>query len=191
MSQWKSTDADNASSLNFANRTKKIEIKEIENQPIFKGQKSKVNPLVAASIKRQPSQLLANVETAPKRATGPSKEPPKPRKAFSVYTDRGVSKESRAAGVAAPAQHSPDSKKRKGDTLLSRPAKTNRQPGTGVPPVVLPQVSEADIEQMVERKIEEALAARALNDAVGDKPVEPLNEQVQRRLEALEERMYV
>lgn len=179
------------SSLNFANRTKKIEVKEIENQPIFKGQKHKVNPLVAASTERRPLQLLANVESAPRRGTGAPKEPAKPRKAFSVYSDRATGRESRAQGPAALPHRSPESKKRKGDALLSRPAKTNRQPGIGNNAAVPPHhVSEVDIEQIVERKIEEALAARALNDCSGEKPVEPLNEQVQKRLDALEERMY-
>lgn len=75
--------------------------------------------------------------------------------------------------------------------MLSRPAKTTRQTGhereRAEPPAA--QVSKAEIEEMVERKVEEALAARALNDNTHDQAPEALSENVRRRLDALERRI--
>ena len=55
----KSYHLDTLSSLNFANRTKKIEVREVENEPIFRGP---AKPVVAATtLNRQPLRALSTV----------------------------------------------------------------------------------------------------------------------------------
>ena len=56
---------DTLSSLNFANRTKKIEVKEIENEPIFRNPAAK--PSVALGgplLNRQPLRQIAAVHSS-------------------------------------------------------------------------------------------------------------------------------
>ena len=81
---------DTLSSLNFANRTKKVEVREIENEPIFKGPP---RPPVAATtnvgMARQPLRPLNNAANANIIANREAKiDKEKPVKAFSVYADR-------------------------------------------------------------------------------------------------------
>ncbi|KAI9882254.1 MAG: hypothetical protein M1823_006000 [Watsoniomyces obsoletus] len=188
---------DSLSSLNFANRTKKIEIKEIENEPIFKGQKNVLNPLVAASAHRRPLQLLAHNEHRGVRTSAGSKEKEaeKPRKAFAVYSDQTGVNSTHPPVAVVPGRQTTECKKRKGEeaSLLSRPAKTTRQTGherERAEPLAGSQVSKADIEELIERKVQEALAARALSDnSTQDHAPEALSENVQRRLDALERRI--
>lgn len=179
---------DTLSSLNFANRTKKIEVRDIENEPMFKGPpKPALRPSVASSGPRQPLRPLTTSITA--NMAAPAKREPakpgegKPVKAFSVYSDKPQPtrigkpegpKRSSVGSVTAPnrALKTPQQK---------RPSQSQK-PGADVPA--------SKIEEMVEKKVEELLAARALNDQsrhVRDN--NDLNEQVQRRLELLEQRI--
>jgi len=81
---------DTLSSLNFANRTKKIEVREIENEPIFKGPP---RPTTASNLNggmpRQPLRPLNNAMNANILANRDAKtDKEKPVKAFSVYADK-------------------------------------------------------------------------------------------------------
>lgn len=140
--------------------------------------------------KRQPLQSLPNSGNISTKIAGAEKNAEKPRKAFSVYSDRANPAEAHPGEFKVPTNQVVESKKRKGETLLARPAKAGRLQATACDGAVTPQVLERDIEEMVERKIEEALAARAMNDSSRDAPGEIISEQVKRRLDALEQRMY-
>ena len=174
---------DTLSSLNFANRTKKIEVREVENEPIFKGC---ARPLVSGSsdaIKRQPLRAITNtshnlIAGAAKAASG---QPQKP-KAFAVYSDKSRasagSRKTRSPLVAhvaasshATVQHPP--KRRSFHSQL------NRDRGA---------LSKAAIEDLIERKVADALAARAMEHA--PTTVEPeISQEVQRRLDAIEQKI--
>ena len=73
---------------------------------------------------------------------------------------------------------------------MSRPAKALRQTREAERRPTEPvTVSKEEIEEIVERKVEEALAARAMNDAGKDAPVEAISDPVRRRLDVLEHRI--
>ena len=80
---------DTLSSLNFANRTKKIEVREIENEPVFKGCPRAVPTITGTAMRREPLRPLA--ATTYNRGMNNSKtfgqQVVKPSKAFSVYSD--------------------------------------------------------------------------------------------------------
>ncbi|KAI9850738.1 MAG: hypothetical protein M1838_005149 [Thelocarpon superellum] len=155
---------DTLSSLNFANRTKKVEVKEIENEPIFRGAMSK-GPLASlggGNIQRQPLRPLVNTKTS--LSADPSDKKAKPAKSFSVYSDRSRTE----CKFSAFRSHL--------DPVNSSQMRRDAN------------VSKATIEEVVERKVEAILAARALNEPT-KAPVENISEQVQRRLETLEHKM--
>src|SRR6195952_5594405 len=80
---------DTLSSLNFANRTKKIEVREIENEPVFKGPPRPSAPLGGSTIQRQPLRPLTNgININLTAHRDPATKNDKPPKAFSVYSDR-------------------------------------------------------------------------------------------------------
>ena len=80
---------DTLSSLNFANRTKKIEVREVENEPIFKGCARPLATTGDVAVKRQPLRAITNTShntatVGSKQASGPYQKP----KAFAVYSDK-------------------------------------------------------------------------------------------------------
>ncbi|KAI9369951.1 P-loop containing nucleoside triphosphate hydrolase protein [Aspergillus egyptiacus] len=179
---------DTISSLNFANRTKKIELREVENEPIFKGPpRPAPRPSVAAM--RQPLRPLTasvNVNLAANKDKDASKTGDnKPVKAFHVYADK-------------PRQR--NSAQFKKPELSIRPSLSSEPTGTrSSKPSRIAQPSShsqkhhedmsAKIEEMVEKKLEEILAVRAVSEQSRQTQVRELNEQVQRRLELLEQRI--
>ncbi|KAI9830231.1 MAG: hypothetical protein M1819_005758 [Sarea resinae] len=179
----KSYHLDTLSSLNFANRTKKIEIKEVENEPIFKGPPRAIASISGPSIQRQPLRALAtsNNSTVNNDNTSNSE---KPAKSFAVYSDRKAAKPAQNTR-AEPLKRSFDNVQSSigRPSKLVRPSDSSRIPGTREP-----NMSKATLEEMVEKKVEEILAARALNEP--SKPAVPdISEQVQRRLELLEQKI--
>lgn len=196
------------SSLNFANRTKKVEVKEVENEVIFKGTSRSTSlqqSLCGGPIQRQPLRPLPNAENVlvlvpPSTIkTSTTKPPKRPTKAFSVYSDTSITTLKTTSTVDPP---SATSKKRKGDSSSSsfptsnsssfRPAKLPRHQQQHNTERASTSVSQEALEQMVERKVEEILAARAMQVDTGKEASVPaISEQVQRRLDALEQRMYV
>ncbi|KAL1852622.1 hypothetical protein Plec18170_005753 [Paecilomyces lecythidis] len=189
---------DTVSSLNFANRTKKVEVREVENEPMFKGPpRPTVRSSVAGSMQRQPLRPLAasvnaNI-TAPAAAADEKPADSKPAKAFHVYSDKPQSKQaSQIKKPEIPKRASP--LKRKSDTFKSprpRSAKGLRQPEISESSRASgPEISAAQIEKMVQKKVEEILAARALDETAKQKTQSnEINEAVQRRLELLEKRI--
>ena len=185
---------DTLSSLNFANRTKKIEVKEIENEPVFKGCPRSLHSTIGSSMQRQPLKPLAtSVHNSISRPTEPpAKTGGKPGKTFSVYFDKSrpqpnvPSTNVRQSDI----QRRSSPLKRPSDSYISnagRPAKTPRRS----PPISeRPQaaISKAAIEDIIEKKVTELLAARAL-DQPSIAAIPAISEEVQRRLDLLEQKI--
>ncbi|PYI21383.1 kinesin-domain-containing protein [Aspergillus japonicus CBS 114.51] len=186
----KSYHLDTISSLNFANRTKKIEVREVENEPIFKGPPRPVaRPSIMGTLRQPLRPLTASVNvnlttTAAKDAADPGE---KPLKAFHVYSDKSqprYSTQFKKPDLPKRTSLSADTTVRitKQPTRLAQP--THQQPSKQ-----FEDFSAARIEEMVERKVEEILAVRAVSEQSRQTQVRELNEQVQRRLELLEQRI--
>ena len=173
---------DTLSSLNFANRTKKIEVREVENEAVF----AYARPAHASTnLHRQPLRALTsathNANVRKLTDVVSTKVPTKP-KLFTVYAD--TSRNSLGASKAPKAKHSSPLKRPSDANDCSRPSKLVRPSHVTRPQ---PAMSQADIENMVERKVREALTARALEAPAAAPP--PLSEEVQRRLAVLEQRV--
>ncbi|KAI0838431.1 kinesin-domain-containing protein [Hypoxylon sp. FL0890] len=182
---------DTLSSLNVSSRAKRIEVREIENEVVFK-QPPRSNSGSSSGITRQPLRPLANAHNIHSGAAAKSADKPadRPVKAFSVYTDK-LKPQSTARPTAnttmkrsSPAQKRPsDSDGGSRPTKITRPALAPR----AVKPLqpTQPSISAEQIEAMVEKKVSEILASRTQ-----DAPAHPeINEAVQKRLEALEKRI--
>ncbi|KAF3763285.1 kinesin-domain-containing protein [Cryphonectria parasitica EP155] len=204
---------DTLSSLNVSSRAKRIEVREIENEIVFK-QAPRAMTLSGTSIQRQPLRPLNNAHnvhtgtTAANKEKAAEKDKDKPAKLFSVYSDKSKTAPARPSttNISLQARVSNISK-RKSDTndAQSRPTKILRPNSvTSRPPlaaVAQPSItmSAVQIEEMVERKVQEILASRAAKDSQLKKeeqappPPQPasadISEAVQRRLEALERRI--
>ena len=184
------------SSLNFANRTKKIEIREVENDPILKGpNKPTVRSSATGSLQRQPlrpltSSINANLAVIPMGDSTKACES-KPVKAFYVYSDKVQSKANITTKIEASKRLSPLNRSPGNSSTTFRRTKCMRYTKTASPiRVRRREISAARIEEMVEKKVGEILAARALNEASERQPqTEEVNEKVQRRLELLEKRI--
>lgn len=179
---------DTISSLNFANRTKKIEVREVENEPVTKGCAKAVPALTGPSFQRQPLRPLAS--TVHNTAVGTkafAKKGNKPAKAFSVYSDRPTnSSTSPHAPKDGPKRSSPLKRPADGGAAtFSRPAKRRSPDRAHRPPAGM---SQAAIEDMIEKKVTDILAARAM-DIASASSVADISEEVRKRLEALEQKI--
>lgn len=178
---------DTISSLNVANRTRKIEVREVENDPMFKGPaRPSVRPSMAGA--RQPLRALTasvNVNMPAPAKDAAEKDDGKPVKAFSVYSDKPQSK-------LVSQIRKPEAPKR--TSLSNAPSslpslKPTRQPLGAQPTPRYDDLSAARIEEMVEKKVEAILAVRAVSEQSRQTQVRELNEQLQKRLEQLEQRI--
>ncbi|GAB1316854.1 Kinesin-II 95 kDa subunit [Madurella fahalii] len=208
---------DTLSSLNVSSRAKRIEVREIENEVVFKQPPRTNSASGGGNMQRQPLRPLANAHnihtgTLATKAAEKVEKPDKPVKAFSVYTDRKPAISARAIVPAAAnssqlRQPNPPPKRpsEASEALASRPSKLARpthslarppQPSMSSQQV---SISAAQIEAMVEKKVAEILASRAA-EAVPTTQAEPapepagptqtqISEEVRRRLEALERRI--
>ncbi|KAI1293143.1 P-loop containing nucleoside triphosphate hydrolase protein [Xylaria venustula] len=184
---------DTLSSLNVSSRAKRIEVREIENEIVYK-QPPRSTTNSGSNIARQPLRPLANAHNinAGAAAAAASKPADRPIKAFSVYTDKAkpAAPIPRSANTAI--KRSPQPHKRPSDSDVgSRPSKITR-PELVRPTVVprqlkpsQPSISADQIEAMVEKKVSEILAARTQSAP----PPQGVNDDVKRRLEALERRI--
>ena len=185
---------DTLSSLNFANRTKKIEVREIENEPVFKGCSRAVAAAIGPSIQRQALRPLASAahNSIIRTAEHAVKSGDKPTKAFSVYSDRSRPRNSnlptQARQVESLKRSSP--LKRPFDSCLSKPPRPTKMARLATPNTsgVQPNMSKAAIEDIIEKKVTEILAARALEQP-SKAPVPEISEEVQRRLDLLEQKI--
>jgi DNA uptake protein ComE-like DNA-binding protein len=187
---------DTLSSLNFANRTKKIEVCEAENEPIYR---QMAKPLGATSslgggnIARQPLRPLTaahNANLHDRAEVEKKKTGEKPVKAFSVYSD---SRKSGGRTPNMPAQNPTvrrtEANKRAADagSAIGRPAKTFRSAdSTARYRPAEPGLTKESIEALIAQRIDEKLAEKALQDASA---APALSEELQRRLDNLEHRI--
>ena len=184
---------DTLSSLNFANRTKKIEVREVENEPMFKGPpRPSARPSVTNS-QRQPLRPLAASVNAnlPAPGTKDASKPAdnKPAKAFHVFSDKPQPRHStQSKKPEAPKRPSLTSDvSRALHTQLPKPSRPSK--ASASPPHQTEDMSAAIIEEMVQKKVEEILAVRAVSEQSRQTQVRELNDQVQKRLELLEQRI--
>ncbi|KAI1210269.1 kinesin heavy chain [Annulohypoxylon truncatum] len=183
---------DTLSSLNVSSRAKRIEVREIENEVVFK-QPPRAISKPGSGITRQPLRPLANAHNIHSGAAAKAADKPtdRPVKAFSVYTDRLKPPQPASRPMANTTMKRSPSHMRPSDSSDggSRPSKITRPaliPKSVKPPQpTLPSMSADQIEAMVEKKVSEILASRT---QAAPAPPE-INEAVQRRLEALEKRI--
>lgn len=173
---------DTLSSLNFANRTKKIEVREIENEPIFSGKLAgKATPLISApSINRQPLRPIPSATNIGLRTIVTTTD--KPAKTFSVFAEKhGSGRGSDPRNLKRGLEQA--------QPVGARPSKMIRPSGAQLAARFGEAgLSRASIEELVNKMVDEKLAKQALSDA--DKHNAPtVSEEIQRRLEALEERV--
>jgi len=177
---------DTLSSLNVSSRAKRIEVREIENEVVFTQPPRKATSSIpGASMQRQPLRPLANAHNTYVNGAAQKGGDKKP-KSFSVYTDRGKTAGPRSSNGTMQPPRTTASKRSSDSTTNARPAKMVRPNATGVRSSA--EISAAKIEELIERKVQEALANRALDQPAANAPVE-ISEAVQRRLEALEKRI--
>ncbi|KAI9745943.1 MAG: hypothetical protein M1818_000624 [Claussenomyces sp. TS43310] len=189
LSPLRSYHLDTLSSLNVSSRAKRIEVREIENEVVFKQPPRTTSSITGSNIQRQPLRPLANAHNTHLNAAVRAQKGDKPPKAFSVYSDRNKVPVQRCITTAAQGvARSNSTNKRPSDHGVStRPSKIARQNGP-----VRPSASEfsaAKIEEMVERKVSEILAARASDQPAPPPPLDGISEAVQRRLDALERKI--
>ena len=188
---------DTLSSLNFANRTKRIEVREVENEPLIKGPPRAVVPLAAgANMQRQPLRPLnagINLNIGTQQVS--TKSGDKPPKTFAVWSDKtkfGTSRPNAQARTHYPPQNTSPLKRGADTTTLpsARPAKTLRPTPTFLRrlPEQEHSLSKASIEEIVEKKVCEVLAARTLEAPV-EAPAKGISEEVQHRLDSIEQRL--
>ncbi len=177
---------DTLSSLNVSSRAKRIEVREIENEVVFTQPPRKTASVTGTSIQRQPLRPLANAHNT--HVNGASQKGDKPAKAFSVYSDKNKFSGPRSSGtVPQSIQRTNSTNKRPSDSNQnSRPTKMARPNPTGFRSHA--EMSAAKIEEMIEKKVQEALAHRTLEQPVPNPPTD-ISEAVQRRLEALERKI--
>jgi DNA uptake protein ComE-like DNA-binding protein len=185
---------DTLASLNFASRTKKIEVSEVENDPIYR---ALTKPLAAtssiggANIARQPLRPLAAAHNANIQEVDKKKQGQKPNKAFSVYSDsRKPGMRGSNLGVQNPVVRRLDTHKRAAESgvPMSRPAKTSRTAdNTSRTRPFDNAMTKESIEAMISQRIDEKLAEKALQDAAVAAPA--LSAELQRRLDDLEQRV--
>ncbi|KAH6982867.1 P-loop containing nucleoside triphosphate hydrolase protein [Ilyonectria sp. MPI-CAGE-AT-0026] len=186
---------DTLSSLNVSSRAKRIEVREIENEIVFKQVPRANSNLSGLTASRQALRPLINAHNvhngniAAKAADAKTADVSKPVKAFSVFTDK--TKPTLAARPIANSglvRRSNSNKRPSENEFIARPSKISRPPA-----VASVTVSAAQIEAMVEKKVSEVLAARMAAEKASQPvqvQVQPdLSEAVQRRLDALEKRI--
>ena len=163
---------DTLSSLNVSSRAKRIEVREIENEVVFKqAPRATSSSIGGASIQRQPLRPLANAHNvhtgaAALAASRAASTSDKPIKAFSVYTDRTKPQPQPQAAPrrsnAAKRPLDPAADSQAGGGRASKLARPTHQPLVRAQPQQQqqPSISAAQIEAMVERKVAEILASR-------------------------------
>lgn len=186
---------DTISSLNFASRTKKIEVAEVENDPVLKTMSKPLavtSSIGGANIKRQPLRALTAAANVNVTEAGKEKKGEKPVKAFSVYSDsrkpipRASNLTSQNQGVRRT-----EAQKRAADSsnaLGNRPTKTFRAAdSTSRTRTVEAGMTKEAIEALIAQRLDERLAEKALQDAAAAAPA--ISDELQKRLDDLEQRI--
>lgn len=197
---------DTLSSLNVSSRAKRIEVREIENEIVYKQVPRTNSGNSVTSITRQPLRPLNNVHNvasgimaAKEKENEKAAAADKPVKSFNVYTDSAKPAPLAPRPVSTSLIRTSLLQKRPLDqeSGIARPTKISKpihtllapQPTSRLlpasQPIHQPVVSAEDIEAMVEKKVAQILAART-QAAV---PQLEISEDVQKRLDALERRI--
>ncbi|KXH36101.1 kinesin motor domain-containing protein [Colletotrichum simmondsii] len=194
---------DTLSSLNVSSRAKRIEVREIENEVVFK-QVPRTNSGSSTSTLRQPLRPLSNAHnihsgTIAAKANEKAADPTRPVKLFNVYTDR-----SKSAVPVRPTANMTQTRKPLVErelpakaSKLARPSQSSliaqpTQPAQQAQPAEQKlSISAEQLEAIVEKKVSEILASRENKTAEpAPAPAHPdINDAVRRRLEALERRI--
>lgn len=185
---------DTLSSLNFASRTKKIEVCEVENDPVYR---TMAKPLAATAslggtnLARQPLRPLTAAHNANKQDIDRKTQGIKPIKAFSVYSDtRKPAPRTSNLAIQNQGLRRTEAHKRPAEpnSVTSRPPKmyrstdhTSRVRSTDA------GLTKESIEALISQRIDEKLAEKALQDAAVAAPA--LSAELQRRLDDLEHRI--
>ncbi|KAK1832989.1 putative kinesin-like protein [Podospora conica] len=202
---------DTISSLNVSSRAKRIEVREIENEIVFKQPPRTNSGSSGAGLKRQPLRALANAHNVHSGAAAAAKDAAattadKPAKAFSVYLDKSTKPVAPArASIPSTTARQSIPHKRPSDQSepTARPSKLARPTHVALTrPAAVPEpqqlsISAAQIEAMVEKKVAEILASRAAVEAPAPAPAKEtaaptdvqISDEVRRRLDALERRI--
>ncbi|KAH9905692.1 kinesin-II 95 kDa subunit [Xylariomycetidae sp. FL2044] len=184
---------DTLSSLNVSSRAKRIEVREIENEVVFKQPPRTNSNSSGAGIVRQPLRPLANAHNihSGAAAAAASKPADRPVKAFSVYTDKlkpmPTSRPANTSIKRTSNTHKRPSEAECGNrpTKITRPEIPRPAPVARSMKPAQPSISADLIEAMVEKKVSEILASRTQSA-----PAPPeVSDDVQKRLEALERRI--
>lgn len=182
---------DTLSSLNVSSRAKRIEVREIENEVVFKQFPKTSSATTVTGAPRHPLRPLANANNIHSgNVAAKATDAKVPVKAFSVYTDKKKPTSTRcSSGTGTNARRSGSYKRPSDQDHVSRPVKVPR-------PVAnqLVTVSAAQIEAMVEKKVGEILAARSAAQAqekqhTEAQPQPEFSDAVHKRLDALERRI--
>ncbi|KAL5354384.1 hypothetical protein ACLOAV_000473 [Pseudogymnoascus australis] len=171
---------DTLSSLNVSSRAKRIEVREIENEVVFKQHPKSMSNLSGSTINRQPLRPLANAHNTNIAPAAATTKGDKPMKAFSVYSDRTKPTKPTTTVARTNSKRLSDGMSAARPSRTARPALSSRAPA--------PELSTAKIEEMVERKVSEILASRAAQTAPAPIPA-AVSDEVQRRLDALERKI--
>jgi DNA uptake protein ComE-like DNA-binding protein len=184
---------DTISSLNFASRTKKIEVAEVENDPVLKTMsKPLASSFGGATMKRQPLRALTAAANINVPETGKEKKGEKPVKAFSVYSD-SRKPVSRVTNLTSQNQgvRRTETQKRTAETSSgygTRPAKTFRAADSSARSrTVEAGMTKEAIEALIAQRLDERLAEKALQDAAAAAPA--ISDELQKRLDDLEQRI--
>ncbi|GAO19737.1 uncharacterized protein UV8b_01393 [Ustilaginoidea virens] len=196
---------DTLSSLNVSSRAKRIEVREIENEVVFKQLPKSTH---SSAVQRQPLRPLANALSAHNVHNGNASSKAsgdvtaRPIKSFSVYTDKARQSPNKTmtplsttlprpvVNVSSVARPSAAHKRPwEQESATARPSKVAR-PTLDEPSIM---VTASQIEAMVEKKVGEILAARSAAENSAQQRATPaqteIGEAMQRRLEALERRI--
>ncbi|KAK4141441.1 P-loop containing nucleoside triphosphate hydrolase protein [Dichotomopilus funicola] len=182
---------DTLSSLNVSSRAKRIEVREIENEIVYKQAPRTNSGLSGSNIPRQPLRPLNNAHNihsgaAAAKAAEKAEKADKPVKAFAVFPDKKPAPAIRSivapsANTSLPRQPLQVKRPSEVGDSLPRPSKLARPTGlTGIRP---PQpaspspkqisMTADQIEAMVEKKVAEILASRAATEAAAAPPSQP------------------
>ncbi|KAK4149146.1 P-loop containing nucleoside triphosphate hydrolase protein [Chaetomidium leptoderma] len=182
---------DTLSSLNVSSRAKRIEVREIENEIVYKQAPRTNSGFGGSNIPRQPLRPLNNAHNVhtgalAAKAAEKAEKPDKPAKAFSVYTDKKPAVATRliapAANTSLPRQPLQSTRPSETTESLLRPSKLARPTAQSLlrPPQPTassqqqqPQqisITPDQIEAMVEKKVAEILASRAAEAASAAPP---------------------
>lgn len=178
---------DTLSTLQVANRTKKIAVREVENEPIFKSTVKNSAPATISGrpIQRQPLRPIPQLtETGLDTNVNATKS--KPIKSFSVYAEQHPRPNRWSYGRPIPSSLNHPSKNARSSDETVFGAK---RPSAKIPFASTPSVSHANIEELVNRMVDEKLASKTLQHTPTSRPPPSLDKEVQRRLEALEHRV--